>query len=37
MIEPFIKQFTSEFLEEVFVRPARLQALKAKKKIKCRF
>jgi len=29
-----IVKFTSEFLDEVFVRPARLLALKAKKKIK---
>ena len=29
-----ILKFTSEFLEEVFVRPARLEALKRKKKIK---
>lgn len=28
-------EFTSEFLDEVFVRPARLVALKAKKKMKC--
>jgi hypothetical protein len=29
-----VAKFTSEFLEEVFVRPARLEALKQKKKIK---
>ena len=29
-----IVKFTSEFLDEVFVRPARLNALKAKKKLK---
>jgi len=29
-----ILKFTSEFLDEVFVRPARLDALKQKKKMK---